>query len=94
MYGSSSTRLPSISYATQTGICSQPVSTSSLVRKKSVRPLTRVAYRAIDRVEPAAAAVAAGGDAALAADAAQRLAVLVEQLGRERARRRRGSCTP
>ena len=47
-----------------------------------------------DRVEPAAAAVTAGGDAALAADAAQRLAVLVEQLGRERARRRRGWCTP
>jgi hypothetical protein len=42
-YGSSSTRLPSISYATQTGICSQPVRTSSLVRKKSVRPFTRVA---------------------------------------------------
>src|SRR6185437_1903416 len=37
-----------------------------------------------DRVEPAAAAVPAGGDAALAADAAQCLAVLVEELGRER----------
>ena len=38
-----------------------------------------------DRVEPAAAAVPAGGDAALAADLAQGLAELVEQLGRERA---------
>ncbi len=38
------------------------------------------------RVEPAAAPVTAGGDTALAADAAQRLAVLVEELRRERAR--------
>src|SRR5690606_17448079 len=36
------------------------------------------------RVEPAAAPVAAGGDTALAADAPQGLAVLVEQLRRER----------
>ena len=41
--GISSTRSPSTSYATQTGICSQPVSTSSLVSTKSVTPLTRAA---------------------------------------------------
>ena len=34
--GSVSCRSPFTSYATQTGICSQPVSTSSLVRKMSV----------------------------------------------------------
>ena len=41
--GISSRRLPSTSYATQTGICSQPVSTSSLVSTRSVIPLTRAA---------------------------------------------------
>src|ERR671933_1313517 len=38
--------MPSTSYATQIGTRSRPDSTSSLVRKKSVMPLTRLAYRA------------------------------------------------
>src|SRR5271165_2958790 len=44
--GISSYRLPSTSYATQTGTLSRLDSTSSLVTKKSVTPLTRAAYRA------------------------------------------------
>src|SRR6516165_153614 len=44
--GISSYRLPSTSYATQTGTLSRLDSTSSLVMKKSVTPLTRAAYRA------------------------------------------------
>src|SRR5690348_14750936 len=45
--GISSYRTPSTSYATHTGTLSSVESTSSLVTKKSVTPLTRVAYRAI-----------------------------------------------
>jgi multidrug efflux pump subunit AcrB len=41
--GISSCRMPSTSYATHTGMRSQPVNTSSLVRTKSVTPLTRAA---------------------------------------------------
>src|ERR1700757_1213470 len=45
--GISSYRWPSTSYATHTGTLSSEDSTSSLVTKKSVTPLIRVAYRAI-----------------------------------------------
>src|SRR5215470_1253081 len=42
--GISSYRVPSTSYATHTGTLSSVESTSSLVTKKSVTPLTRVVY--------------------------------------------------
>src|SRR4051794_11745946 len=44
-YGISSKRRPPTSYATATGIRSRPVSTSSLVTTRPVRPFTRAAHR-------------------------------------------------
>ena len=60
-----------------------PVSTSSLVRTKSVTPLTRVAYaRSRRRTNPSGAA--GRGGAELGTGVAQLLALRIEQLGGER----------
>ena len=64
---------------------SKPSSTSSLVSAMPLMPLVRAGLAHQHRVEPAAAALAAGDGAELVAALAEALADLVVELGRERA---------